>query len=104
MKKIILPIIGFIGLILFCVLYQDGFCAAMIILGQIINIFGTAIIFVLNQILSIPEIAQEIAKRLLTTLLVWIVYGTSLYKTEKKLVWGIMGGIASIICSVIAWF
>lgn len=77
--------------------------AGMRILGEIINIFGTVIVWVLNAIFSIPDLAQEITKRVITSILVWAIYGFGLRGAEKKIAWGIMGAVASVICTVLAW-
>lgn len=103
MKKFLGFGTAFIGLILFCAFSQGGFLAGMKVLGEIVNIFGTVFVYLLKAVFSIPELAQEITKRVLTTVLVWCIYGFGLRGTEKKVIWGIMGAIASVVCTVLAW-
>lgn len=103
MKKAGIGIVIFVGLILYCVFSTGGFLAGMRILGEIINIFGTVIVWTLKAIFSIPDLAQEIVKRVITTILVWAIYGFGLRGTEKKIAWGIMGAVASVICTVLSW-
>ena len=67
-KTIIGPLI-LVGLILFCV-FQHSFLDGLKILGEIVNIFGTVFVFVFKFIFSIPQVAEEIIKRVVTTLLI----------------------------------
>ena len=102
-RKSIIGGVVVIGLLLFCAFSQGGFLAGMKVLGEIVNIFGTVFVFLMKAIFSIPELAQELTKRILTTLLVWTFYGFGLYGTEKKIIWGVMGAIASASVTVLAW-
>lgn len=103
MKKTIIGVVVLVGLILYCAFSTGGFLAGMRILGEIINIFGTVFVSIFNALFSIPELAQEIVKRVLTTILVWVAFGVGLRGAEKKLAWGIMGGVASLICTALSW-
>ena len=103
MKKTIPFGVVFIGLLLFCAFSQGGFLAGMKVLGEIVNIFGTVFVFLLKAVFSIPELAQELTKRILTTLLVWTFYGFGLYGAEKKIIWGVMGAVASAAVTALAW-
>ncbi|MBR6050578.1 MAG: hypothetical protein IKP68_05170 [Clostridia bacterium] len=103
MKKIIISALIFVGLILYCAFSAGGFISGMKVLGEIINIFGTVFVLIFNSFLSIPDVAQEIIKSILTTVLVWAIYGFGLHGAEKKLVWGIAGAFASLICTILAW-
>ena len=92
-----------VGLLLYCAFSQGGFLVGMRTLGEIVNVFGTAFVSILKVAFSIPELAQEITKRVFTTVLVWGIFGFGLRGTEKKVIWGIMGAIASVVCTVLAW-
>ena len=92
-----------IGLVLFCAFSEGGFIVGLRILGEIVNIFGTALVGVLSAFFSIPILAQEITKRVITTILVWIVFGFSLRGSEKKVAKIIMGAVASAICTFLSW-
>ena len=59
-----------VGLILFCA-FQSSFLDGLKILGEIVNIFGTLFVFVFKLVFSIPQVAEEVLKRVVTTLLVW---------------------------------
>lgn len=102
-RKSIIGGVVVVGLLLFCAFSQGGFLAGMKVLGEIVNIFGTVFVYLLKAVFSIPELAQELTKRILTTLLVWTFYGVGLRGTEKKIIWGVMGAIASAVCTVLAW-
>lgn len=103
MKKYLAFGTAFIGMLLYCAFSQGGFLAGMKVLGEIVNVFGTVFVFLLKAIFSIPELAQELTKRILTTLLVWTFYGFYLHGKEKTIIWSIMGAIASAVVTVLAW-
>ncbi len=69
-KKTIIGLLVLVGLILFCA-FQHSFLDGLKILGEIVNIFGTLFVFVFKLIFSIPQVAEEVLKRIITTLLVW---------------------------------
>ena len=68
-KKTIIGSLVLVGLILFCA-FQSSFLDGLIILGEIVNIFGTVFVWVFKLIFSIPQVAEEIIKRVVTTLLI----------------------------------
>ncbi|MBQ7171048.1 MAG: hypothetical protein IJR89_02095 [Clostridia bacterium] len=103
MKRTVIGIVVLAGLVLYCTFSTGGFVAGMRALGDIVNIFGTVFVELLKAIFAIPEMAQEITKRIITTILVWAVYGFGLRGTEKKIAWGVMGAVASVICTVLSW-
>lgn len=59
-------IVGSLILVLALLIYafSQGFWVGLNLLGDIVNIFGTVFIWLLNFIFSIPEVAQEIVKRI----------------------------------------
>ena len=103
MKKYLAFGTAFIGLLLYCAFSQGGFLVGMRTLGEIVNVFGRAFVSILKVAFSIPELAQEITKRVFTTVLVWGFYGVSLHGNEKTIIWSIMGAIASAVVTVLAW-
>lgn len=96
-----------VGLILFCA-FQSSFLDGLKILGEIVNIFGTLFVFVFKLVFSIPQVAEEVLKRVVTTLLVW---GLSAWwcvddfsdKVEIKIVNIIAKGIVAILFTVLSW-
>ena len=105
-KTIIGPLI-LVGLILFCA-FQSSFLDGLKILGEIVNIFGTVFVWVFKAIFSIPQVAEEVLKRIITTLLVW---GLCAWwsvddfrdKEEMKIVNLIAKVIVAILFTVLSW-
>ena len=102
-KTIIGPLI-IVSLILFCA-FQSSFLDGLKILGEIVNIFGTVFVWIFKLIFSIPQVAEEVLKRIITTLLVW---GLSAWWcvediVEKKIVKIIAKGIVAILFTVLSW-
>ena len=94
----------FVGLILFCA-FQSSFLDGLKILGEIVNIFGTLFVFVFKLVFSIPQVAEEVLKRIITTLLVlglsaWWCVDDGL---EQKIVDIITKGIVAILFTVLSW-
>lgn len=104
MKKQAVGIVVLVGLILFCA-FQSSFLGGLQVLGEIVNIFGTLFVWFLKLIFSIPQVAEEIIKRALTTLLIAIF--TTMWcvqdKTEKKIVGIIAKIIVAIIMVLLSW-
>ena len=99
--NIVGPLILVLALLIYA--FSQGFWGGLNLLGDIVNIFGTVFIGLLNLIFSIPEVAQEIVKRILTTLLVWGFFGFSLYKSEEKFAYVVMRAVASVLCTILSW-
>lgn len=93
-----------VGLILFCA-FQSSFLDGLKILGEIVNIFGTVFVWVFKLIFSIPQVAEEIIKRVVTTLLIlglstwWCVEDV----VEQKIVKIIAKIIVAILFAVLSW-
>lgn len=93
-----------VGLILFCA-FQSSFLDGLKILGEIVNIFGTIFVWVFKLIFSIPQVAEEIIKRVVTTLLIlglstwWCVEDV----VEQKIVNIIAKTIVAILFAVLSW-
>ena len=105
-KSFIGPLI-LVGLILFCA-FQSSFLDGLKILGEIVNIFGTVFVFVFKAIFSIPQVAEEVLKRIITTLLVlglcvWWSVDDFRDKAEMKIVNLIAKGIVAILFAVLSW-
>ena len=102
-KSFIGPLI-LVGLILFCA-FQSSFLDGMKLLGEIVNIFGTVFVWLIKFIFSIPQVAEEIIKRVATTLLVlalsacWCIDD---YK-EQKIVNIIAKIIVAILFTILSW-
>ena len=102
-KSIVGPLI-LVGLILFCS-FQSSFLDGMKLLGEIINIFGTVFVWLIKFIFSIPQVAEEIIKRVVTTLLVLVLsawWCVDDYK-EQKIVNIIAKVVVTIIFAVLSW-
>lgn len=102
-KSFVGPLI-LVALILFCA-FQSSFLDGLIILGEIVNIFGTVFIWLFKFIFSIPQVAEEIIKRVVTTLLIlglsawWCVEDV----VEQKIVNIIAKIIVAILFAVLSW-
>ena len=102
-KSFIGPLI-LVGLILFCA-FQSSFLDGLKILGEIVNIFGTLFVWLIKFIFSIAQVAEEIIKRVVTTLLVLVLstmWCVDDYK-EQKIVNIIAKVIVAIIFAVLSW-
>lgn len=101
--NIIGPLI-IVGLILFCA-FQNSFLGGLKILGEIVNIFGTVFVWLIKLIFSIPQLAEEIMKRIITTLLIlalsawWCIDDVR----EKQIVKIIAKIIVAILFAVLSW-
>jgi len=102
-KSFVGPLI-LVALILFCA-FQSSFLDGLKILGEIVNIFGTVFVWVFKLIFSIPQVAEEIIKRVVTTLLIlglstwWCVEDV----VEQKIVNIIAKVIVAILFAVLSW-
>ena len=102
-KSFIGPLI-LVGLILFCA-FQSSFLDGLKILGEILNIFGTVFVWLIKFIFSIPQVAEEIIKRVVTTVLVLVLstwWCVDDYK-EQKIVNIIAKVIVAILFAVLSW-
>lgn len=101
--NIIGPLI-IVGLILFCA-FQSSFLGGLKTLGEIVNIFGTVFVWLIKLIFSIPQLAEEIMKRIITTLLIlalsawWCIDDVR----EKQIVNIISKIIVAILFAVLSW-
>lgn len=50
--------------------FSTGFLNGIHLLGDILNIFGTVFVWLIKLMFSIPQLAEEIMKRVITTLLI----------------------------------
>ena len=102
-KSFIGPLI-LVGLILFCA-FQSSFLDGLKILGEIVNIFGTVFVWLIKFIFSIPQVAEEVIKRIVTTLLVLVLstwWCVEDYK-EQKIVNIIAKIVVSILFTILSW-
>lgn len=84
-KRKIIGIMVFVGLILYSAFSAGGFLTGMRTLGEIVIFFGLVFVKLFNAVFSIPEVAQEITKRVITTLLVLCAFGVGLRGQEENL-------------------
>ena len=104
--NIVGPLILVLALVIYA--FSQGFWTGLNLLGEIVNIFGTLFVFVFKLVFSIPQVAEEVLKRVITTLLVW---GLSAWwcvddfsdKVEIKIVNIIAKGIVAILFTVLSW-
>ena len=105
-KSIIFPLLLVLALLIYA--FSQGFWVGLNLLGEIVNIFGTVFVWLFKFIFSIPQVAEEVLKRIVTTLLVW---GLSAWwsvddfsdKIEIKIVNIIAKGIVAILFTVLSW-
>lgn len=85
--------------------FSTGFLNGIHLLGDILNIFGTVFVWLIKLMLSIPQLAEEIMKRVITTLLIlalsawWCVDDVR----EKQIVKIISKIIVAILFAVLSW-
>lgn len=102
-KSIIFPSLLVLALLIYA--FSQGFWVGLNLLGDIINIFGTIFIWLFKLIFSIPQVAEEIIKRVVTTLLIlglstwWCVEDV----VEQKIVNIIAKIIVAILFAVLSW-
>ncbi|MBO5067462.1 MAG: hypothetical protein J6C62_03560 [Clostridia bacterium] len=103
--------IGFVillALVVITAFVKGGFIGGLHILSEIINIIGYLFVSVFKLIFSIPQVAEEVLKRIITTLLVlglsawWCVDDFS-DKAEIKIVNIIAKIIVAILFTVLSW-
>ena len=101
--NIVGPLILVLALVIYA--FSQGFWTGLNLLGEIVNIFGTLFVFVFKFIFSIPQVAEEITKRVVTTLLIlglstwWCVEDI----VEQKIVNIIAKIIVAILFAVLSW-
>ena len=99
--NIVGPLILVLALVIYA--FSQGFWVGLNLLGDIINIFGTVFVWLIGFIWDIPIIGQKIIKNSFTTLIIVIFFGTSLSKSEHKILTLIIGGAVSLFCAVLSW-
>ncbi|MBO7345813.1 MAG: hypothetical protein J6U92_07755 [Clostridia bacterium] len=102
-KSFIGPLIFVLALVVYA--FSQGFWMGLNVLGDIVNIFGTVFVWLIKLIFSIPQVAEEIIKRVVTTLLIlglstwWCVEDF----VEQKIVNIIAKIIVAIIFAILSW-
>ena len=101
--NIIAPLLLLLALVVYA--FSTGFINGVHLLGDILNIFGTVFVWLLKLIFSIPQVAEEIVKRGLTTLLiaVFTMWWCIQDKTEKKVVGIIAKIIVAVFMAILSW-
>lgn len=85
--------------------FSTGFLNGIHLLGDILNIFGTVFVWLIKLIFSIPQLAEEIIKRIITTLLIlalsawWCVDNVR----EKQIVKIFAKIIVAVSFAVLSW-
>lgn len=103
-KSSVVPALIFL-LALVVYAFSTGFLNGIHLLGEIVNIFGTVFVWLIKLIFSIPQLAEEIMKRIITTLLIlalsawWCVDDVR----EKQIVKIIAKIIVAILFAVLSW-
>lgn len=100
-KGLIAPLLIILALVVYA--FSQGFWTGVNLLGDIINIFGTIFVLLIKLIWNIPVMGQKIIKRCITTIIIAIVFGTTLSKSENKILTWIIGGGVSLVCLVLSW-
>ena len=102
-KSFIGPLILVLALVIYA--FSQGFWMGLNVLGDIVNIFGTVFVWLIKFIFSIPQVAEEIIKRIATTALV-LVFSTWWCVEdglEQNIVNIIAKGIVAILFAVLSW-
>ena len=95
------PLIIVLAIVIYA--FSKGFWEGVNLLGEIVNIFGTLFVWVIGFIWDIPIIRQKIIKNCITTIIIIVIFGTSLSKAENKVASIIIGGGVSLVCAILAW-
>lgn len=98
----IAPLVLIAALIIYA-FSTGGFWAGVHLLGDILNIFGTIFVWVIGFIWNIPVVGQKVIKNCITTIIIAVVFGTSLSKSENKIASLVVGGIVSLVCLLLSW-
>lgn len=103
-KSSVVPALIFL-LALVVYAFSTGFLNGIHLLGDILNIFGTVFVWLIKLMFSIPQLAEEIMKRVITTLLIlalsawWCVD----YVREKQIVKIFAKIIVAVSFAVLSW-
>lgn len=103
-KSSVVPALIFL-LALVVYAFSTGFLNGIHLLGDILNILGTVFVWLIKLMFSIPQLAEEIMKRVITTLLIlalsawWCVDDVR----EKQIVKIISKIIVAILFAVLSW-
>ena len=103
MNKRLLVFLSIVVFALIVYAFSQGFLNGIHLLGDILNIFGMIFVSMLNLIWNIPVIGQKIIKNCITTIIIVIIFGTSLSNAENKAASFIIGGGVSLVCAFLAW-
>lgn len=101
-KSNVVPALIFL-LALVAYAFSTGFLNGIHLLGDILNIVGTIFVSMINLIWNIPVIGQKIIKNCITTIIIIVIFGTSLSKAENKVASIIIGSGVSLVCTILAW-
>lgn len=98
----IAPLVLIAALIMYA-FSTGGFWAGVHLLSDILNIFGTIFVSIIGFIWNIPVVGQKVIKNCITTIIIAVIFGTSLSKSENKIASLVIGGIVSLICLILSW-
>ena len=96
------PLLFLISLIIYA-FSIGGFWEGVHLLGDILNVFGAIFVWVIGFIWNIPVVGQKIIKNCITTVIIFILFGTSLNKSDNKIASLVIGGIVSLVCLLLSW-
>ena len=97
--NIIAPLFLLLALVVYA--FSTGFINGVHLLGDILNIFGSLFVAILNLIWNIPIIGQKIIKNAITTIIILVIWGK--YETDNKILKFAVGGGVSLICLLLTW-
>lgn len=83
--------------------FSTGFLNGVHLLGDILNILGAMVTSLLCLIWNIPVMGQKMIKNSITTIIIILVFGSSLSKSENKVMSLVIGSGVSLVCAVLVW-
>lgn len=98
----IAPLVLIAALIMYA-FSTGGFWAGVYLLSDILNIFGTIFVSIVGFVWNIPVVGQKVIKNCITTIIIAVIFGVSLNKSENKIASLVIGGIVSLVCLLLSW-
>ena len=97
--KFIAPFVLIFGLLFF----TQNLSVAWEFICNLIEVTIFQLQLIIQMIVKIPDIRQQVIQNIIQTIIVWGIFAFTYCKVSKKKVTAIVGGIISVIFTVIFW-
>lgn len=97
--KFAVPVILLLGILFF----TQGITAVWNIIYDLLQITVFLIQCIFQMIVKIPDVRQQVIQNIIQTIIVWGIYAFTCCQVSKKKVTVIVGGIISVIFTVLSW-